>query len=159
MPDTSNDIVIVVRGGCVTEVYTDNPDANIVRIDYDNIEAGDPPGGASWRDGAIADMCGEDMHNYKFAVGVHDEDEQCEVCKGMGFVIVSSGVLDDVIERCDNCKMYSDDIEAANMSGLSYQVFDRETGQPCQATLIYPWELVADDPVAANEIRKKQLEE
>lgn len=158
MPDTSNDIVIVVRGGVVNEVYTDNPDANIVLIDYDNIEAGDPPGSWSNRDGAVADMCEEDAKNYRFIMG-NDDEEKCECCKGLGFIIIWAGILEDVIQRCDDCKMYSDDIEAANASGLAYQVFNRETGEPCEAIPINPWELVADDPVAADSIRKKQLEE
>jgi len=38
------DIIVEVRGGVVVGVYTDVPDARVVLVDWDNIEAGDRAG-------------------------------------------------------------------------------------------------------------------
>lgn len=39
-----NDIVVEVSGGVVVGVYTDVPNARVVLVDWDNIEAGDSAG-------------------------------------------------------------------------------------------------------------------
>ena len=42
MSNTKNRIVIEISGGCVTAVYTDDDNVDVIVADYDNIAAGDP---------------------------------------------------------------------------------------------------------------------
>jgi len=37
-------IVVEIRGGTLVAVYTDVPDARVVLVDWDDVEAGDTPG-------------------------------------------------------------------------------------------------------------------
>jgi len=71
---------------------------------------------------------------------------RCQACDGRGWRAFSCETLPAVIQRCDLCKAYDSDLDAARASGLKHTIRNRETGEPCEATAESPWEAALDHP-------------